>query len=223
MTRGNRVSFFLIIAFTTAVFAQSGLYMPINIKKAYDNSTRSYDGEPGDNYWQNRADYKIKVELNPKNRTLDGNETIHYQNNSPDSLKNLNLKIYQDLYKIGTLRDFPLDSSDIHRGAVIHYIKVNGDSIQLSGEESEIKRLASILRIKLEEPLPPGEDLILDLGWETILPGKSRLRMGAYGDSAFFVAYWFPRIAVYDDLDGWDRYPYTGNLTYLFSIFYWCK
>lgn len=211
MTRGNRVSFFLIIAFTTAVFAQSGLYMPINIKKAYDNSTRSYDGEPGDNYWQNRADYKIKVELNPKNRTLDGNETIHYQNNSPDSLKNLNLKIYQDLYKIGTLRDFPLDSSDIHRGAVIHYIKVNGDSIQLSGEESEIKRLASILRIKLEEPLPPGEDLILDLGWETILPGKSRLRMGAYGDSAFFVAYWFPRIAVYDDLDGWDRYPYTGT------------
>ncbi len=211
MTRGNRVSFFLIIAFTTAVFAQSGLYMPINIKKAYDNSTRLYDGEPGDNYWQNRADYKIKVELNPKNRTLDGNETIHYQNNSPDSLKNLNLKIYQDLYKIGTLRDFPLDSSDIHRGAVIHYIKVNGDSIQLSGEESEIKRLASILRIKLEEPLPPGEDLILDLGWETILPGKSRLRMGAYGDSAFFVAYWFPRIAVYDDLDGWDRYPYTGT------------
>jgi hypothetical protein len=211
MTRGNRLSFFLIIAFTTAVFAQSGLYMPINIKKAYDNSTRSYDGEPGDNYWQNRADYKIKVELNPKNRTLDGNETIHYQNNSPDSLKNLNLKIYQDLYKIGTLRDFPLDSSDIHRGAVIHYIKVNGDSIQLSGEESEIKRLASILRIKLEEPLPPGEDLILDLGWETILPGKSRLRMGAYGDSAFFVAYWFPRIAVYDDLDGWDRYPYTGT------------
>lgn len=211
MTRGNWISFLLIISFTPSLFAQSGLYMPLNIKKAYDNNTRSYDGEPGDNYWQNRADYNIKVELNPKNRTLDGNETIHYQNNSPDSLKNLNLKIYQDIYKIGTLRDFPLDSSDIHRGTVIHYIKVNGDSVQLSGEESEIKRLASILRIKLEEPLPPGEDLILDLGWETILPGKSRLRMGAYGDSAFFVAHWFPRIAVYDDIDGWDRYPYSGT------------
>jgi hypothetical protein len=79
MTRGNWISFLLIISFTPALFAQSGLYMPINIKKAYDNNTRSYDGEPGDNYWQNRADYNIKVELNPKNRTLDGNETIHYQ------------------------------------------------------------------------------------------------------------------------------------------------
>jgi hypothetical protein len=109
------------------------------------------------------------------------------------------------------MRDFPLDSSDIHPGTIIHYLIINGDSLIISGEDSPIQRAASLLRIKLEEPLPPAADWNIDLSWETTLPATSRLRMGAYGDSAFFVAHWFPRIAVYDDIDGWDRNPYSGT------------
>jgi hypothetical protein len=195
----------------STVLSQDELYIPTNIKKGFENGTRSFDGKPGKNYWQNRSDYSVKVELIPKQRKLVGDENISYQNNSPDSLKNLYLKIYQDIYKKGTMRDFSLDSSDIHPGTIIHYILVNEDSILLSGDDSPITRTATLLRIKLDKPLPPGEDLDLSLGWETTLPATSHLRMGAYGDSAFFVAHWFPRIAVYDDVDGWDMYPYSGT------------
>jgi len=200
----------MVTALSTG-WAQDDLYIPTNFIKAYENNTRSYDGKPGENYWQNRADYNIQVELIPDQRRIVGNEQIHYQNNSPDSLKNLYLKIYQDIFKLGTMRDFPFDTSDIHQGTIIHHLMVDGDSLLLSGEESPIKRSASLLRIKLDKPLPPDDDLNLDLSWETTLPATSRLRMGAYGDSAFFVAHWFPRIAVYDDIDGWDMHPYSGT------------
>ena len=210
MNNGSWMILLVIFSWVGVGSSQNELYIPINFKKAYDNGTRSIDGKPGENYWQNRADYEIKVELYPQNRTISGSERINYQNNSPDSLKNLYLKLYQDIYKIGTLRDFPIDSSDIHHGTEIQYILINGDSVKLSGDNSKILRTASVLRLKLEDPLSPGDDLNLDLGWETRLPGTTRLRMGAYGDSAFFVAHWFPRIAVYDDIDGWDRHPYSG-------------
>jgi hypothetical protein len=201
----------ILILSVSALYSQVDLYMPTNFKKAFDNGTRSYEGKPGKNYWQNRANYNIKVELIPEQRKLIGDEKIYYQNNSPDSLKNLYLKIYQDIFKIGTIRDLPIDSSDIHHGTTIHYINIEGDSIILSGDESPVNRTATLLRIKLHQPLPPGEDLNIGMGWEVTLPAISHLRMGAYGDSAFFVGHWFPRIAVYDDIDGWDRYPYSGN------------
>jgi len=88
---------------------------------------------------------------------------------------------------------------------------LNDDTITISGEGSPIQRISSVLRLKLEEPLQSGEDLELELWWKSILPKTSHLRMGAFGDSAFFVGHWFPRIAVYDDIDGWDRNPYTGT------------
>jgi hypothetical protein len=211
MQKGSWIKLLLVIILASPLLPQDNLYMPTNIQKAYEKGTRTFKGEPGENYWQNQADYTIKIELHPKQRELSGDETIYYQNNSPDTLKNLYFQLFQDIYKKGTLRDFALDSSDIHQGTVVHYIKVNGDSVQLTGDKSMIKRSASLLRLELEEPLPPGDDLNLDLGWESILPKTKHLRMGAYGDSAFFVAHWFPRIAVYDDIDGWDRYPYSGT------------
>jgi hypothetical protein len=194
----------------SAVTAQKDLYIPTNYQKAYNNGTRSLDGQPGENYWQNRADYYIKVELIPEQRRLVGIETIKFQNNSPDSLKNLYLHIFQDIFKKGTLRDFPLDSIDIHAGTLIHHMIIDGDSIDLSGEKSPVNRSATLLKISLEKSLPPNQAITLDLSWESTLPAVSHLRMGAYGDSAFFVAHWFPRIAVYDDIDGWDLYPYSG-------------
>jgi hypothetical protein len=202
---------FLASLMISPVLSQENLYIPTNYQKAFDSKTRSKDGKPGENYWQNHADYEIYVELIPEQRKLVGDETISYENNSPDSLKNLYLKIYQDIYKKGNLRDFALDSSDIHSGTHIHTLSIDGDSLLLSGDESPITRSTTFLRIKLDDPLPPGEDLELNLGWETLLPKTTHLRMGAYGDSAFFVAHWFPRIAVYDDVDGWDRYPYSGT------------
>ena len=71
-------------------FAQT-LTMPPEIQKAYDNGTRSPDGRPGQHYWQNRGQYHISLTINPPNNTITGVEQISYSNNSPDTLKSLNM------------------------------------------------------------------------------------------------------------------------------------
>jgi hypothetical protein len=172
---------FLASLMISPVLSQENLYIPTNYQKAFDSKTRSKDGKPGENYWQNHADYEIYVELIPEQRKLVGDETISYENNSPDSLKNLYLKIYQDIYKKGNLRDFALDSSDIHSGTHIHTLSIDGDSLLLSGDESPITRSTTFLRIKLDDPLPPGEDLELNLGWETLLPKTTPLFLSPTG------------------------------------------
>ena len=83
----------LLFSIHPLIFGQDDLYMPLNIKKAYENGTRNYDGTPGPNYWQNSSDYKINVEIDPQKKMLYGSETITYHNNSPDSLKSLVLRL----------------------------------------------------------------------------------------------------------------------------------
>ncbi len=85
-TRNYSVLLAILFFYTAQIFAQQE-YIPLNIQKAYDKGTRSLEGTPGPNYWQNSSDYTIKADFNPSNRLLTGKETIVYYNNSPDTLK----------------------------------------------------------------------------------------------------------------------------------------
>ncbi len=98
------------------LFAQNDLYIPLNIKKAFDKGTRSYNGLPGPNYWQNSSEYNIKVEVIPESKMLIGSETITYGNNSPDTLKTLVVRLYQDIFKTGNARDFTAPPKAINDG-----------------------------------------------------------------------------------------------------------
>ncbi len=75
------------------------LYIPVNMQQAYTNNTRSADGRPGEKYWQNRADYNIDVEIHPQNGLVIGSEEITYFNNSPDSLDELYIHLFMNIYK----------------------------------------------------------------------------------------------------------------------------
>ncbi|MDB5231460.1 MAG: family peptidase, partial [Chitinophagaceae bacterium] len=81
---------FLTISFF--VSAQS-LYMPRDIQQAYKKETRSADGRPGKNYWQNHGRYNINFSVMPPDRNIKGSEDIIYVNNSPDTLRGLSLKL----------------------------------------------------------------------------------------------------------------------------------
>lgn len=88
------ISYFsLLILVLISLAWVSDIYLPINIKNAYDNETRSYDGNPGINYWQNRSDYKIHIDFDPETRLVNGSEEITYFNNSPDELNVLIFKL----------------------------------------------------------------------------------------------------------------------------------
>lgn len=84
----------LLILCSGTAFSQSDLYIPRDIKKAYTNGTRSMDGQPGKNYWQNRATYIINIDAQPPSRNIKGSEDIMYVNNSPDTLPSLVIKLF---------------------------------------------------------------------------------------------------------------------------------
>ncbi len=187
----------------------AGLDISREFKKAYLNETRSLDGQPGVNYWQNHTQYQIKAKVFPATSTLEGQAEITYFNNSPDTLSQIVFHIYQDLLKKGVQKDYNVPAEDIHEGVVFTNFLVNGEKINIE-DPRVIRRRGTVLYLGLNEDLIPGEKINFSIGWSFHIPEKFHLRMGKGDESSWFIAYWYPQIAVYDDINGWDTFPYEG-------------
>lgn len=164
------------------------------------------DGRPGKHYWQNAANYKIDVNYNPFSRLLSGTEEVTYTNNSPAELDRIVFKLYPNLYKKGNIRDMPVEPEDLTDGVSIDQIQVNGavkDKSQfgISGTNMTLRDIS----------VAPGQSVKLFIKFSYVLNKTSHIRTGEIEDGAAFIAYFFPRIAVYDDLDGWNMNPYKGS------------
>ncbi len=204
---------FIVFFLTFVAFSQNNNLIPLNIKKAYQNETRSVTGAPGINYWQNHSKYIISAELLPESSDLKGKEMIFYFNESPDTLKRIVMRLYPDIYKKGNARSWPLNPDAVNEGMQIDQLKVNGKEIDLTNKK-EATRSATNLYISLTEPLFPGDSLEINSEWHFHVSENSPVRMGNYGHDRFFIAYWYPQIAVYDDIDGWDQVEYTGTVEF---------
>lgn len=228
---------FLIIAiffifFSSTVHSQEFLYMHREFKKAYQNKTRSFTGEPGENYWQNSLIYNMDVEVVPKTWQILGKAKISYTNKSNDSLGEIYIKLHPNHYKKGALRANEIPIENLTNGMLIEALSFNGKNITLKGS-SKYTNLApenidttitsnkitktegsSYIRLNLSNPIPPNSTTQMSLNWSTYLPSVYVNRMGAYDLESAFVGYWYPQIAVYDDIDGWDDSEYTGAQEY---------
>ena len=193
-----------LVLFTGISFAQNSLYIPKEIKAAYENQSRSLTGEPGINYFQNTATYKIDAEFNPQTGELNASGKIVYFNNSNSSLKQIVFMLYPNLYKKGIARNVEIEPQDVGQGITIKSLKTEGQ---------EVKKIISGTRliVNLESELAPGNSISFETEWAYNFPMETLIREGRYLDSAFFVAYWYPHIVVYDDLRGWDRHKYNGE------------
>jgi hypothetical protein len=189
--------------------AQSNRLIPIEVQKAYAAGTRSKDGNPGPNYWENHAHYQINAELLAAESSLKGTEKVTYFNNSPDTLYMLVIRLYQDFYTKGAARAWNIGSADLTNGVQINYIKVNGEPVKMpAGQYGYL--FGTNRYIQLPHALAPGDSLILTTGWKFHIPETTRNRMGNYGKGRFFIAYWYPQISVYDDISGWDKVEFNG-------------
>jgi len=204
------LSFFITAVSVNILYAQSYLYTPLNIQSAYQKQTRSSNGMPGKNYWQNAADYKIKAEIDFPTRLLSGVEEIKYFNNSPDTLRSITIRLYQDLYQFGAARNFQISKEALSDGVEIKSLKINGTEIN-PADGDKVKRGNTLMVIDLSQPLLPSSTIVVETEWSFTIPKGSSIRMGTYDSTTFFVAYWYPQIAVYDDVDGWDRISYNGE------------
>ncbi|OGU76478.1 MAG: hypothetical protein A2V93_03435 [Ignavibacteria bacterium RBG_16_34_14] len=191
-------------------FAQE-LFIPRDILSAYEKGTRSFDGTPGKNYWQNSADYKIKVSVNPAARLVKGSEKIIYYNNSPDTLKEIIFNIIQDLNKYESERSFTISKESLSEGVQIGKFLLNNSPVLLENSEN-VRRRNTLLILKItDNPFPPKSTMNFEIEWNFIIPKGRNPRMGTYDSTSFLIAYWFPQIAVYDDIDGWDMLYHTGE------------
>lgn len=199
--------FMLALFLWAAVDAQeTRFFMPREIKQAYKNGTRAYDGQPGANYWHNTVDYKIEVEVLPEEKLLKGSESVAYYNNSPDELNQLVIRLYHDAFRKANARAYRVSPDDITDGVGLKSLKIGGEEYDL-GDRNSVRRQATNLVVNLDSPLKAGEQLSLEIDWEQYIP-ETTIRTGAYDATSFFIAYWYPQIAVYDDIFGWDRLAY---------------
>lgn len=167
------------------------------------------DGKPGPKYWQNRSRYTIKAGINPKTRRLSGEETVVYTNNSPDTLKMVRFKLSHDLYRKGVQRSLELSGADIDDGVQIAELRCNGVGVPADKQ----RRSNTFLDVRIDDkPLLPGSEIRFEVQWSYTLPADEGAPRECVCDSTtFFVPYWYPQIAVYDDLNGWASHPYTGQ------------
>jgi hypothetical protein len=184
------------------------------------NLIRSGSGAPGPAYWQNRADYRIDARLDPAAKQLFGDEVITYTNNSPDTLDVLWLQLDQNLYRPDS-RGHALEGGrrltrQSTEGYAIEQVGVaasGGGDVAAHFVVSDTR-----MRVDLPAPLPHGKQVRLHVRFRFTIPGAFGGRM-AWGDSRngqiFDLAQWYPRMAVYDDLRGWDTLPYLANEFYL--------
>ncbi|GBQ46347.1 M1 family metallopeptidase [Acidomonas methanolica] len=181
------------------------------------NAYRSGSGKPGPNYWQNRADYVIHARIDTRAKTLQGEETITYTNNSPDTLNELWVQLDQNIYRAdarGALSN-PERHPHFTDGIVLDGVGLTG-----KGPETVVSPLVSDtrMRIVLPAPLPHGGVARLHVRWHYAIPGAwgGRTAVTQTRDGEIYeIAQWYPRMAVYDDLRGWDTLPYLGQEFYL--------
>ncbi|MEJ2595248.1 MAG: M1 family metallopeptidase [bacterium] len=191
------------------VAQQDHLYMPREIRRAYEKGTRSADGTPGKKYFQNRTDYTISVNFNPYTRLLQGSETIRFTNNSPDTLKRLVIRLNPNLLKKGAVRSVSIDPADVTDGVEITSLIIGRDAVDLENNPPFLSGKNMIVR--LPKALVPSSVTEFRIDWNYIFQANSNIREGRYHETTYFIAYWFPRIAVYDDIYGWDRHNYNGE------------
>lgn len=214
MIRNSALILVFIVLCQFGLSAQTAhRFISRNFQEAVENQTRTFKGVPGPNYWQNKANYSIHAEINPATATLSGTADIVYFNNSRDTLDRIVFNLYQDIYREGNSRDWDLGGMDITKGTNIKSLSFNDIKVDLLDKVSN-QRQGTKLISKLASKILPNDSVKISIGWEVAIPSKRPIRMGKYNDSTWFIAYWYPQIAVHDDMDGWDMISYNGSVEF---------
>jgi hypothetical protein len=178
------------------------------------NEFHSANGEPGPKYWQNRADYTIKVALDTVNKTISGSVTIDYMNNSPDALQYLWLQLDQNTYKKDARSNFFTNRApapDQHTdGYKIESVSIVEGNL---AKAAEYAITDARMQVRLKSPLLTKSLIHLKIKYHYTIPGDFGNRtdyVDTKNGKIYEIAQWFPRMCVYDDSRGWDTLPFLG-------------
>ena len=195
------------------------------IQRAHAAGTRDSTGRPGRSYWQLRTDYTIEARLDTATSRIVGSERVTIHNASPDTLRQLALRLDQNLFLGNTPQAATWVPSEVTDGMVITRLAVDGRAVNLApqgqqggGDAPPAEPFATglrttLARITLSSPILPRTTATLEIDWNHKVPGGpgSGHRMTQrWADSLYQPTQWYPRVAKYDDLRGWDAELYLG-------------
>jgi hypothetical protein len=197
-----------------------------SIRRAFAAGTRDSTGRPGRAYWQLGTDYTIAVRLDTEASRLSGRETVVVRNGSPDRLTSIGLRLDMNHFLSNVPRAAPWVPAEETDGMVITLMTVNGQAVNLSpppagrgagaappAEPVLTGARSTLARVVLSAPIEPGASATLEIEWNHKVPGGSGAghRMTQrWADTLYQPTQWYPRVAVYDDLRGWDPELYLG-------------
>ena len=204
----------LILAFSSFANAQDASpFRPLELPAS--NAYRTGSGRPGPLYWQQRVDYRIEATLDARANQVRARETISYTNASPDTLTYLWLHVEQNICAPVSVTN-KLNQPPLVFGPSTFDFScqgfVGGDSIESvisAGRRLVVLLDGTTMRVELPAALPPGGKVDIDIAWNFRVPEYGAGRMGRDGQ-LFEIAQWYPRVAVYDDVRGWNHEPYIG-------------
>jgi hypothetical protein len=190
----------------------TSLFAPLNLPVG--TVYRSGSGTPGPKYFEQRADYDLHGTLDTAAKSLKGEMTLRYTNNSPDTLRFIWFQTEQNAFKSGSLNSyvFPANSRfgarNFEGGDVFDHF----EQVLAGGKKSATKLRVegTVTKADLAAPLAPGQTATFDVAWHFLIPEHGADRMGRDG-ALFELAQWYPRVCVYDDLRGWNTEPYLGQ------------
>ncbi len=195
---------------------------------ATPNMFRTASGAPGPAYYQQKADYKMDIEIDDKNAKLFGNETITYHNNAPEKLEYLWVQLDQNMRSpesdtplVSNQRMSPALTPDRYAkqfmeepfqgGFHIDYVK------DAKGNAMSYTINKTMMRINLKSPLKPGEKITFSIKWwyninnYRVDGGRSGYEQFEDGNRLYVIAQFYPRMAVYNDVEGWQNMQFWGR------------
>ena len=210
--------------------ADTGIFSPIALPPP--NEIRSADGAPGRGYWQQRADYLIKATLDTADRRIDAIEQIRYTNHSPDTLRFVWMQVDQNLFRPGSTGSLLFAAESRFGGAGFpggfDILSLTQSPVPVAPPRpAGTRRRApaalpvtetplehrvddTMMYVELAQPVAPGATTVFDLAYRFNVPEHGADRMGRDG-SLYEIAQWYPRMAVYDDVHGWNTDQYLGQ------------
>jgi len=200
---------------------------PAGYRAAIRAGTRTDSGVPGPAYWQQEVDYRIRAELLPDSQRVRGRETVRYVNRSPDTLRSVVVHLYQNVFAPGVERDRTVRlTGGLHLESVEAQGTVLAEGAGPGPDSGPAPATAdgspeggvpgytvdgTLARLRLPRAVAPGDTAELRFAWHYQVPGPDAFRTGRIGRDAFVVGQWYPQVAVYDDVRGWDETPYLGD------------
>ena len=193
--------------------ADAGLYVPLDIQQAYAKGTRSPDGRPGPNYWQNHAAHRMRISLNPPSQRVQGEQEIVYTNHSPAPLDRLIFRLQANAHQAEAIRDRPVDAKFLNDGVTVEDFSIDGKAVPWNDAANALASWnfhgSTVHAIQLAAPIPPKGSVRIRMRWHYDLVADKGWKEGAIDEPSYFLAYFFTRVTNYSDYNGWDISPFT--------------